>query len=90
MPGSARNRRTNAMVMQGVTGLYWSISLSSITLSQPGAGMLPLQGALQRTRSKRCVKARLRLLSSRSCFKSGDGDSYAFDLQGVISIYVHV
>jgi hypothetical protein len=25
-----------------------------------------------------------------SCFKSGDDDSYSFDLQGVISIYIHV
>ena len=24
------------------------------------------------------------------CFTSGDGDSYAFDLQGVISISIHV
>jgi len=24
------------------------------------------------------------------CFKSGDDDSYGFDLKGVISIYIHV
>jgi len=29
-------------------------------------------------------------LKSRECFKSGDGNSYGFDLQGVISIYIHV
>ena len=30
------------------------------------------------------------LLIFGSCFKSGDDDSYGFDLQGVISIYIHV
>jgi len=29
-------------------------------------------------------------IAEGSCVKSGDGDSYSFDLQGVISIYIHV
>jgi hypothetical protein len=29
-------------------------------------------------------------LKGGACFKCGDGDSYGFDPQGVISIYIHV
>jgi hypothetical protein len=32
----------------------------------------------------------LLLYPERQCFKSGDGNSYRLDLQGVISIYIHV
>ena len=32
----------------------------------------------------------LKSMTRGQCFKSGDNASYRFDLQGVISIYIHV